>query len=157
VTRAATNNGNARMQDVAHSPLTIDPITLEVIRHGVVSIANQIDANIKRTAFSPTSTSITICGRADGCRRAADRAVHGGDAAVVADSVGMAVRDGLCDLRPRPPAYGDVVLCKSRRSARPAPQQHRDVHAIMPGGRRTDRLLRHQCALIDIAGSAALA
>ena len=35
----------------------VDPITLEVIRHGLVSITNQIDANIKRTAFSPTSTS----------------------------------------------------------------------------------------------------
>jgi hypothetical protein len=33
--------------------LAIDPITLEVIRHGLVSITNQIDANIKRTAFSP--------------------------------------------------------------------------------------------------------
>ena len=30
----------------------IDPITLEVIRCGVVSITNQIDANITRTAFS---------------------------------------------------------------------------------------------------------
>ena len=35
------------------SALAIDPITLEVIRHGLVSITNQIDANIKRTAFSP--------------------------------------------------------------------------------------------------------
>ena len=31
----------------------IDPITLEVIRHGLVSVADQIDANITRTAFSP--------------------------------------------------------------------------------------------------------
>ena len=35
------------------SASTVDPITLEVIRHRLVSIANQIDANIKRTAFSP--------------------------------------------------------------------------------------------------------
>ena len=43
------------MQDTVshtHSAITIDPVTLEVIRHGLVSIANQIDANIKRTAFS---------------------------------------------------------------------------------------------------------
>ena len=43
------------MQDTVthkHSALAIDPVTLEVIRHGLVSIANQIDANIKRTAFS---------------------------------------------------------------------------------------------------------
>jgi hypothetical protein len=31
----------------------VDPITLEVIRHGIVSITDQIDANITRTAFSP--------------------------------------------------------------------------------------------------------
>ena len=31
----------------------VDPITLEVIRHGIVSITDQIDANIARTAFSP--------------------------------------------------------------------------------------------------------
>jgi len=31
----------------------VDPITLEVIRHGLVSITDQIDANITRTAFSP--------------------------------------------------------------------------------------------------------
>ena len=32
---------------------TLDPITLEVIRHGLIAITNQIDANITRTAFSP--------------------------------------------------------------------------------------------------------
>ena len=31
----------------------LDPVTLEVIRHGIVSITDQIDANITRTAFSP--------------------------------------------------------------------------------------------------------
>ncbi len=39
---AATEDANA-----------VDPITLEVIRHGIVSINDQIDANITRTAFSP--------------------------------------------------------------------------------------------------------
>jgi len=71
------------MQDVAHPALTIDPITLEVIRHGLVSIANQIDANIKRTAFSPYIYEYKrLRGRADGCRRAIDRAMHRRDAAV---------------------------------------------------------------------------
>ncbi|HTE97251.1 MAG TPA: hydantoinase B/oxoprolinase family protein, partial [Bradyrhizobium sp.] len=46
--------GGALGRGVAPGPAhTIDPITLEVIRHGLVSITNQIDANIKRTAFSP--------------------------------------------------------------------------------------------------------
>ena len=31
----------------------IDPITLEVIRHGIISTCDQIDANMTRTAFSP--------------------------------------------------------------------------------------------------------
>lgn len=33
----------------------LDPITLEVIRHGLVSITDQIDANITRTATSPSA------------------------------------------------------------------------------------------------------
>src|SRR2546423_15244802 len=41
------------MQEHTSRAALIDPITLEVIRHRLVSIANQIDANIKRTAFSP--------------------------------------------------------------------------------------------------------
>jgi len=39
--------------------LSVDPITLEVIRHGVVSITDQIDANITRTAFSTNIQVIT--------------------------------------------------------------------------------------------------
>ena len=37
----------------ASSRSQIDPITLEVIRHGIISICDQIDANMTRTAFSP--------------------------------------------------------------------------------------------------------
>ena len=33
--------------------MKVDPITLEVIRHGLSSAACQVDANITRTAFSP--------------------------------------------------------------------------------------------------------
>ena len=32
--------------------LRVDPVTLEVIRHGIISIADQIDANMTRTAYS---------------------------------------------------------------------------------------------------------
>ena len=42
---------NARPRTRKQPP--VDPITLEVIRHGIVSITDQIDANITRTAFSP--------------------------------------------------------------------------------------------------------
>jgi len=74
----------------------VDPITLEVIRHRLVSITNQIDANIKRTAFSPyiyeyNDFAVGLVG-ADGQLVAQ---CTGGMPPFVADSVGMAVRDGL--------------------------------------------------------------
>src|SRR2546428_3178784 len=75
---------------------SIDPITLEVIRHRLVSITNQIDANIKRTAFSPyiyeyNDFAVGLVG-AEGQLVAQ---CTGGMPPFVADSVGMAVRDGL--------------------------------------------------------------
>src|ERR1700704_7180752 len=84
------------MQDVAHPALTIDPITLEVIRHGLVSIANQIDANIKRTAFSPYIYEYNdfAVGLTDANGQLIAQCT-GGMPPFVADSVGMAVRDGL--------------------------------------------------------------
>src|SRR5262245_65757902 len=87
----------------------LDPITLEVIRHGLVSITNQIDANIKRTAFSPyiyeyNDFAVGLVG-ADGQLIAQ---CTGGMPPFVADSVGMAVRDGPAIYgRDRPP-HGDV-------------------------------------------------
>src|SRR2546429_5318949 len=75
---------------------SVDPITLEVIRHGIVSITDQIDANISRTAFSPyiyeyKDFAVGLVG-ADGELIAQ---CTGGMPVFVADSVGMAVRDGL--------------------------------------------------------------
>ena len=74
----------------------IDPITLEVIHCGLVSITNQIDANIKRTAFSPyiyeyNDFAVGLTD-ADGLLVAQ---CTGGMPPFVADSVGTAVRDGL--------------------------------------------------------------
>ena len=76
--------------------LAIDPITLEVIRHGLVSITNQIDANIKRTAFSPYIYEYNdfAVGLTDADGRLIAQCT-GGMPPFVADSVGMAVRDGL--------------------------------------------------------------
>src|SRR5579875_2667165 len=52
--RTAPRNPH-RLHEPRGDPMiaTIDPVTLEVIRHGIVSIADQIDANMTRTAFSP--------------------------------------------------------------------------------------------------------
>jgi len=91
---------------------TVDPITLEVIRHGLVSICNQIDANIKRTAFSPyiyeyNDFAVGLVG-ADGQLIAQ---CTGGMPPFVADSVGMAVRDGLEVYGRDRLHHGDVVVC----------------------------------------------
>ncbi|MFL5001555.1 MAG: hydantoinase B/oxoprolinase family protein [Xanthobacteraceae bacterium] len=100
------------MQDVAHPPLIVDPITLEVIRHGLVSIANQIDANIKRTAFSPYIYEYNdfAVGLTDADGQLIAQCT-GGMPPFVADSVGMAVRDGLEIYGPDRLHHGDVVLC----------------------------------------------
>src|SRR5215468_9913170 len=82
--------------------LAIDPITLEVIRHGLVSITNQIDANIKRTAFSPYIYEYN------------DFAVGlvGAEGQLVAQCTGgMPVRDGLEIYGRDRLHHGDVVLC----------------------------------------------
>jgi N-methylhydantoinase B len=92
--------------------VVVDPVTIEVIRHGIVSITDQIDANITRTAFSPyiyeykdfavglvnfNGELIAQC--------------TGGMPVFVADSVGMAVRDGLATYGVDRLYHGDVLLC----------------------------------------------
>ena len=98
------------MDDAA--TLKIDPITLEVIRHGLVSITNQIDANIKRTAFSPYIYEYNdfAVGLADANGLLVAQCT-GGMPPFVADSVGMAVRDGLKIYGRERLHHGDVILC----------------------------------------------
>src|SRR5260370_2487028 len=74
----------------------IDPITLEVIRHGIISVCDQIDANMTRTAFSPyiyeyKDYAVGFVGAAGELLAQST----GGMPVFVADSGGMAVRDGL--------------------------------------------------------------
>jgi N-methylhydantoinase B len=92
--------------------LTVDPITLEVIRHGVVSITDQIDANITRTAFSPyiyeyKDFAVGLAG--PGGELIAQ--CRGGMPIFVADSVGMAVRDGIATYGLDRLHPGDVLVC----------------------------------------------
>jgi N-methylhydantoinase B len=98
--------------DDKHAMVAIDPITLEVIRHGLVAITNQIDANIKRTAFSAyiyeyNDFAVGLTD-ADGMLVAQ---CTGGMPPFVADSVGTAVRDGLQIYGKERLHHGDVVLC----------------------------------------------
>jgi N-methylhydantoinase B len=90
----------------------VDPITLEVIRHGIVSITDQIDANIARTAFSPYVYEYKDF--AVGLTNSVGELIAqctGGMPVFVADSVGMAVRDGLATYGAERLHHGDVVVC----------------------------------------------
>ncbi len=94
------------------SKATIDPITLEVIRYGLISTCNQIDANIKRTAFSPYIYEYNdfAVGLTDIDGRLVAQCT-GGMPPFVADSVGTAVRDGLQIYGLDRLHYGDVIVC----------------------------------------------
>src|SRR5262245_19273565 len=95
-----------------HATHAIDPITLEVIRHAMVSITNQIDANIKRTAFSAYIYEYNdfAVGLTDANGMLVAQCT-GGMPPFVADSVGTAVRDGLHIYGKERLHHGDVVLC----------------------------------------------
>src|SRR5436190_11151444 len=103
------------MQEVAvqdRAEASIDPVTVDVIQHRLVSITNQIDANIKRTAFSPyiyeyNDFAVGLVGA--GGQLIAQ--CTGGMPPFVADSIGMAVRDGLAIYGIDRLHYGDVILC----------------------------------------------
>jgi N-methylhydantoinase B len=94
------------------SEASLDPITLEVIRHGLISAADQIDANITRTAFSPyiyeyKDYAVGLVG-ADGSLIAQN---SGGMPIFVADALGTAVRDGLAIYGRERLHHGDVLIC----------------------------------------------
>jgi N-methylhydantoinase B len=91
---------------------SLDPITLEVIRHGLIAITNQIDANITRTAFSPYIYEYKdfAVGMTDAAGQLVAQST-GGMPPFVADSVGTAVRDGLAIYGKERLHQGDVVVC----------------------------------------------
>ena len=124
-----------------------DPITTEVIRHGLNSAANQIKRALVRTSFSPVVYEVldfaatvydrdfrllaqapslpAFMGTMDFCVRAAVERVGGADA-----------------LEP-----GDIVLINEPVRNRIAPPGRRDGHAGVPSRRRADRLHGDQGAL----------
>jgi N-methylhydantoinase B len=93
---------------------TVDPITLEVIRHGIVSITDQIDANVTRTAFSPYIYEYKdyAVGMTDDRGRLIAQC-NGGMPIFVADAVGSAVRDGLKVYGRDRLHEGDVIICNA--------------------------------------------
>lgn len=97
--------------DLKSDPLSLDSITLEVIRHGIVSITDQIDANIARGLQSLRLRIQGFCRRAGKRRRELIAQCTGGMPVFVADPVGMAVRDGLATYGAGRLHHGDVVIC----------------------------------------------
>src|SRR6185503_18045875 len=89
-----------------------DPITPQVIRPGGGSITQQIDAYILRPAVSPfISANKNFSVGAGGADGELIAQCTGGMPVFVADSVGMAVRDGLAVYGRDRLHHGDVVLC----------------------------------------------
>ncbi len=91
---------------------SVDPVTLEVIRHGIVSITDQIDANITRTAFSPyiyeyKDYAVGIVGAAGELIAQCT----GGMPVFVGDPAGLAGRDGLASYGGERLHRGVVVVC----------------------------------------------
>ena len=91
--------------------IRFDPITLEVIRQDLVSIPNQIDKNIVRTAFSAFISEYKdySVGIVDATGALISQS-RGSLAIFVANALGTAVRDGLSvygadNIRP-----GDIIL-----------------------------------------------
>jgi N-methylhydantoinase B len=135
----------------------IDPITLEVIRHGIISICDQIDANMTRTAFSPyiyeyKDYAVGFVG-AGGELLAQST---GGMPVFVADSVGMAVKDGLEVYRRENLHKGDVIVCNHA-----AVQGQHLNNTVMytpvfagPTGNELIGFFAINCHWIDIGGSA---
>ena len=141
---------------VAAAGRGVDPITLEVIRHGIVSINDQIDANITRTAFSPYIYEYKdyAVGMTDADGRLIAQC-NGGMLVFVADAVGAAVRDGLEVYGKSRFFPGDVVVCNHAA----VQGQHLNntvlYTPVFAGGGGNDELIGFfaiNCHWIDIGG-----
>ena len=88
-----------------------DPITLEIIRHELISIPNQIEKNIERTAFSPLvqeykDYAVGIVGPTGEMITQS----RGSLLIFVANALGTAVKDGLDIYGADGLEDGDVVI-----------------------------------------------
>ncbi len=135
----------------------VDPITLEVIRHGIISICDQIDANMTRTAFSPyiyeyKDYAVGFVG-ASGELLAQST---GGMPVFVADSVGAAVKDGLAIYGREKLYKGDVIVC-NHAAVQGQHLNNTVMYTPVLAGPAGDRLIGFfavNCHWIDIGGAA---
>ncbi len=135
----------------------IDPITLEVIRHGIISICDQIDANMTRTAFSPYIYEYKDY--AVGFVSATGELMAqstGGMPVFVADSVGAAVKDGLEVYGRENLHKGDVIVC-NHAAIQGQHLNNTVMYTPVLAGLKGDELIGFfavNCHWIDIGGSA---
>ncbi|MFM9970200.1 MAG: hydantoinase B/oxoprolinase family protein [Burkholderiales bacterium] len=103
------NNGAAKRPFDAHA--TIDPLTAEVIIHGLCAIPNLIDKNITRTAFSILISEYKdyAVGIVDASGRLVTQS-KGGLPIFVANALCAAVNDGLEIYGKAKLQHGDVVI-----------------------------------------------
>lgn len=98
----------ATLQDVRPS---VDPVTLEMIRHSLNAIPNLIESNISRTAFSPLIYEYKdfAVGIVDARGRLVSQC-KGGIPIFMANALGTAVKDGIDIYGEAGMARGDVIF-----------------------------------------------
>ena len=129
-----------------------DPITLEVIRQDLVSIPNQIDKNITRTAFSAFISEYKdySVGIVDAEGRLISQS-RGSLAIFVANALGTAVRDGLAVYGADNLRDGDIVISNHAATL----GQHLNNVVMHTPVRANGELIAFFCVLmhwIDIGG-----
>lgn len=90
----------------------LDPITIEVLRHGIISVADQIEANVTRSAFSHQISeyrdySVGFIGLQGELIAQCKRGIP----TFVADSISRAVIDGIKVYGFDRLHHGDFILC----------------------------------------------
>jgi N-methylhydantoinase B len=133
----------------------VNPITAEIIRHGLLQIPKQIEHNITRTAYSPLIYEYKDY--AVGIVDPDGRLICQGDGGIplfVANALGIAVRDGLAIHGPDGIEPGDVLFTNH---AGTLGQHLNNVAMYTPiyGGADESKLLGFMCVIVhwvDIGG-----
>src|SRR3954468_16445749 len=106
-----TAQSDARQVMSFNTNVAPDPITVEVIRRRLISISDQVDANITRTAYSPVVYEYKdyAVGIVDAEGRLLSQCT-GGMPLFVADVLGAAIRDGLAIYGKENLHEGDIII-----------------------------------------------
>ena len=108
----------------------LDPVTLEVIRNALPAIANEMAADLQRTSYNMMIYEVR-----DFCTALVDPNGElisqnvGGVSHFVAD-LGVIIDDGMKRYGANGLQPGDVIITNHQARRRPAPQQHRHLHAL---------------------------